>query len=260
MVRMSFPGLVALGVATILVSAGSGGPARSATRDVRANLRAVGSLPNSEVTAAFTASLTGNRLSWRLTQSGIRAGQASAHIHLGGSASPGKLVVRLCDPCQSPARGSYTVPSATAEAIRKGGAFVDLHSRHATAAFARGQLGSGDPSAGEMPTLNIVSPKDGDLIIPPTQVRFTLSGLASTSKSVRIEASIGTGADMVSVLLESDEPPPAGAETWLATFPADKRFSGKHDITFVVVNADGTRFENDASRVSIRELEIRAGR
>ena len=50
---------------------------------------------------SFTGTLKGNKLTWKLTFSGLSGAATAAHIHLGAMGKAGNVVVALCGPCKS---------------------------------------------------------------------------------------------------------------------------------------------------------------
>jgi CHRD domain-containing protein len=101
-------------------------------------------VPNA--TGLFTATLTGNKLSWTLTYRGLSGPALGAHIHIAKpGASHWEPVIGLCgflaDPgqptsCRSGVHGNATVHAGTLyqisasrvrKAILNGGAYVNIH-------------------------------------------------------------------------------------------------------------------------------------
>ncbi len=135
-------------VATVF-SASSAGAPRPATIRLRAKLDARQVAPGQDVkvpdaTGLFTATLTGNKLSWTLIYRGLSGPALGAHIHI---AKPGAAhwepVIGLCGfladhplACRSGVHGTSTIHGGTlyqisASQVRKailhGGAYVNVH-------------------------------------------------------------------------------------------------------------------------------------
>ena len=72
--------------------------------------------------------------------------------------------------------------------------------------------------------------------------------------SGHIVAFVGGLADRISVDLQ------AGNEPGLAYLPADKRLSGRRDLTFALVKADGSMLANPEARATVYDLTIQGGR
>jgi len=105
-----------------------------------------------------------------------------------------------------------------------------------------------------VPTLEILSPKDGETITPPTAVRFAVTGFTLATGRGHIEVFMAAIAESPRVALEtSDEP-------GLAYLPDDKGFTGRRDLVFVLAEADGTLLENPEARVTIHGLTIEGRR
>jgi hypothetical protein len=97
--------------------------------------RAVGSF-----TATITKSGTSAVISWRLTYKKLTGPATSAHIHRGARGKSGPVVVPLCAPCKSGARGRATVDASVLSALEAGRAYVNVHTRKNPAGEIRGQL------------------------------------------------------------------------------------------------------------------------
>ena len=72
---------------------------------------------------AFTATLTGRSLTWRLTFSGLTGKALAAHIHLGKAGVAGPVAIPLCGPCLSGAHSKVTVTAKVRAALLNGGAY-----------------------------------------------------------------------------------------------------------------------------------------
>ena len=131
---------------------------------------------------------------------------------------------------------SVTTPAATPTAV---------------AAPAQGQ-GPSTPAA--VPTLHILSPKDGETITLPSAVRFEVTGYTLARGDAHIAAFMRGVADGPVVALDSSD------EAGLAYLPSNKFLTGKRDLTFALARADGTLLDNPEARVTVSGLTIQGGR
>lgn len=95
---------------------------------------------------SFTVSIQGRGssgvLTWHLTFSGLTGKAIAAHIHSGARGKAGPVIVPLCNPCKSGARGQATVGSSVLDALESGRAYVNVHTPKNPAGEIRGQLGA----------------------------------------------------------------------------------------------------------------------
>jgi Cu/Zn superoxide dismutase len=77
---------------------------------------------------------------WQLTFGRLTGRALAAHIHLGARGRAGRVVVPLCAPCRSGARGTATVGGAALAALESGRAYVNVHTRRNPAGEIRGQM------------------------------------------------------------------------------------------------------------------------
>jgi hypothetical protein len=96
---------------------------------------------------AFTSTLAGTSLAWRLTFSGLTGAATAAHIHLGKPGEAGPVAVPLCGPCSSGAHGEVTVSAQVRAALLAGTAYVNVHTAENPGGEIRGQLGGGSASS-----------------------------------------------------------------------------------------------------------------
>jgi hypothetical protein len=93
---------------------------------------------------AFSATVTKEGTSavvaWRLTFSRLSGRAIAAHIHRGAPGKAGPVIVPLCAPCRSGARGQATVGAAALNALETGRAYVNVHTVRNKAGEIRGQL------------------------------------------------------------------------------------------------------------------------
>lgn len=81
-------------------------------------------------------------LAWRLTFSRLTGKAVAAHIHSGARGKAGPVIVPLCAPCKSGARGSATVDAAVLNVLEAGRGYVNVHTKRNPAGEIRGQLGA----------------------------------------------------------------------------------------------------------------------
>jgi hypothetical protein len=93
------------------------------------------------ITGGLTsATLTGTKLTWKLTFSHLSGSAVAAHIHSGAMRKAGPVIVPLCGPCKSGASGSAKVSAAVAKALQSGGTYVNVHTSKNPNGEIRGQL------------------------------------------------------------------------------------------------------------------------
>jgi Cu/Zn superoxide dismutase len=95
---------------------------------------------------AFTVTITkqgsAGVLAWRLTFSRLTGKAVAAHIHSAARGKPGPVIVPLCAPCKSGARGRATVNASVLTALQSGRTYVNVHTAKNAAGEIRGQLGA----------------------------------------------------------------------------------------------------------------------
>jgi hypothetical protein len=91
-------------------------------------------------TATITRSGTTGVIAWRLTFSKLTGRATAAHIHSGVRGKAGPVIVSLCTPCRSGARGRATVDASVLDALEAGRAYVNVHTRRNPAGEIRGQI------------------------------------------------------------------------------------------------------------------------
>jgi hypothetical protein len=92
-------------------------------------------------TGAFTASVSGNTLKWKLTFSKLSGPATAAHIHLGAMGKAGNVLVPLCMPCTSGASGTAPLTAALKTDFTKHLLYVNVHTAKNPNGEIRGQLG-----------------------------------------------------------------------------------------------------------------------
>lgn len=102
--------------------------------------------PTASAKAAGTFSATlkssgaGGTLRWTLTFRGLSGKAVAAHIHKGAKGKPGGVIVPLCGPCTAGKRGSATISTAVAAMLKRGQAYVNVHTPKNQAGEIRGQV------------------------------------------------------------------------------------------------------------------------
>jgi hypothetical protein len=81
-------------------------------------------------------------LAWQLTFSRLTGTAVAAHIHSGARGKSGPVIVPLCAPCKSGARGNATVDASVLNALEAGRGYVNVHTAKNPAGEIRGQLGA----------------------------------------------------------------------------------------------------------------------
>jgi hypothetical protein len=101
-----------------------------------------GNVRRARGTFSATVKKEGTRgvITWRLTFSRLTGRGIAAHIHRGAPGKAGPVIVPLCAPCRSGARGQVTVGAAVLNALETGRAYVNVHTRRNQAGEIRGQL------------------------------------------------------------------------------------------------------------------------
>jgi len=249
-------GVFAIGATFAVVAVGAFGAAQHVYSPIQlhATMSTAKQVPLPAVKAPrarglFTASLTVRTLSWQLTYHGLSSPALRADLHLGAKGHPGPLALRLCAPCQSGAHGTATLAVAAAKAVTNQAAYVDIHTRKNPRGEIRGQM-----TTAIVPTLQVLVPKDGETVTPPTAVRYTVAGYTLGEGGGHIVAFVGNLRDRISVDLQ------AAYEPGLAYLPADKSLSGRRDLTFALAKADGSLLANPEAHVTVYGLTIQGGR
>ena len=95
---------------------------------------------------AFTVTITKQSSSavlvWQLTFSRLTGKAFAAHIHSGARGRPGPVIVPLCAPCRTGARGRTTVNASVLKALQSGRTYVNVHTAKNPAGEIRGQVGA----------------------------------------------------------------------------------------------------------------------
>jgi len=91
-------------------------------------------------TATITRTGTSGVIAWRLTFGKLSGRAVAAHIHSGVRGKSGPVIVSLCAPCKSGARGRATVDASVLNALESGRTYVNVHTKKNAAGEIRGQL------------------------------------------------------------------------------------------------------------------------
>jgi CHRD domain len=91
-------------------------------------------------TATVTRTGTSGVITWRLTFSKLSGRAIAAHIHSGARGKAGAVIVPLCAPCRSGARGRATVNESVLNALESGATYVNVHTKKNPAGEIRGQI------------------------------------------------------------------------------------------------------------------------
>ena len=137
--------LVGLGA---LVVVGAALAASTTTYSYRATLGPKGEVPPptapAKAAGVFTATVTDKKgkasIHWTLTFRRLSGKAVAAHIHKGAAGVAGSVVVPLCGPCRNGQNGRKAIDEDLAEALEKGGYYVNVHTVKNAGGEIRGQL------------------------------------------------------------------------------------------------------------------------
>jgi len=100
-----------------------------------------------KVTAAhgqFKGTLSGSKLTWKLTFAKLSGPTTGAHIHMGAMGKAGNVLVVLCAAaCKSGVTGTATITAAEKAAFKKHLLYVNVHTAKNPNGEIRGQLAAG---------------------------------------------------------------------------------------------------------------------
>ena len=88
----------------------------------------------------FSATLSGAKLTWKLTFDHLTGAATAAHIHSGVKGKAGPVIVALCGPCKSPVSGSAHVSAAVVKMLQSGNTYVNVHTAKNPGGEIRGQV------------------------------------------------------------------------------------------------------------------------
>jgi len=151
-----------LAAAGLALAALALGAPREDTYDLAANLRARFEVPKpTGVRAGAVGRFTGKafelendrvRVRWRLTFSKLTGRAVAAHVHSGRVGRAGGVLAPLCAPCRSAQRGTTTITHAQLSTLRRGRAYVNVHTKRNAAGEIRGQIRASEaPDSSEPP-------------------------------------------------------------------------------------------------------------
>jgi hypothetical protein len=89
---------------------------------------------------SFTATVTGTKITWKLTFEHLTGAATAAHIHAGAKGKAGPVVVALCGPCKSPASGTAVIAASVAKMLEGGNTYVNVHTAKNPGGEIRGQV------------------------------------------------------------------------------------------------------------------------
>ena len=124
--------------------------AASSTADVftyRTVLSAGAEVPKPKVPAGaggvFASSVTKDgtaySIAWKLTFKKLSGPAVAAHVHRGRPGVAGSVILALCGPCRSGQSGKTAITKTVAEVMRRGTAYVNVHTAKNSAGEIRGQ-------------------------------------------------------------------------------------------------------------------------
>jgi len=93
----------------------------------------------------FKGTLSGSKLSWKLTFAKLTGPAIAAHIHMAAKGASGNVVVPLCagSSCKSGMTGTATITPALMAAFKKQHLYVNVHTMKNQNGEIRGQLAAG---------------------------------------------------------------------------------------------------------------------
>jgi hypothetical protein len=91
----------------------------------------------------FKGTLSGTKLSWKLTFANLTGPANAAHIHMAAKGQSGAVVVPLCGPCTSGVTGTATISSSLMMAFKNHDLYVNVHTTKNPNGEIRGQLAAG---------------------------------------------------------------------------------------------------------------------
>ena len=115
------------------------------TMGVSATLTARAEVPKQVVkdtraTGRFVGTLTGKKLSWKLTFAHLTGPATQAHIHIGAKGKAGNVLLSLCTPCKSGVHGTATLSATARRQLSQHKLYVNVHTAKNPNGEIRGQL------------------------------------------------------------------------------------------------------------------------
>ena len=135
---------IAVGVAGIAAAVALARPGMS-PMSFKANLDTRQEVPKESgasmrASGSFTATVTGTKLTWKLTFDHLTGSAIAAHVHSGKKGAAGPVIVALCGPCKSPVSGTAKVTAAVIKALESGNTYVNVHTAKNPGGEIRGQV------------------------------------------------------------------------------------------------------------------------
>jgi hypothetical protein len=144
-VRKKLVPLVALSVTALILSAVAAGGTHATKMNFTAVLNAGQEVPKpvgpkAGASGKFTATVSGTKITWKLTFGHLTGPASAAHIHTGKKGVAGAVIVPLCGPCTTSASGSATLTSAEIASMKAGTTYVNVHTAKNPNGEIRGQV------------------------------------------------------------------------------------------------------------------------
>jgi len=89
---------------------------------------------------SFTATVTGTKMTWKLTFEHLTGPATAAHVHAGAKGKAGPVIVALCGPCKSPASGTAHIGASISKSLQSGNTYVNVHTGKNPGGEIRGQV------------------------------------------------------------------------------------------------------------------------
>jgi hypothetical protein len=89
---------------------------------------------------SFSATVTGTKMTWKLTFKHLTGAATAAHVHSGAKGKAGPVIIPLCGPCTSPASGTAHISAAIAKALQSGNTYANVHTGKNPGGEIRGQV------------------------------------------------------------------------------------------------------------------------
>jgi hypothetical protein len=89
---------------------------------------------------SFSATVTGTKMTWKLTFKHLTGAATAAHVHSGAKGKAGPVIIPLCGPCTSPASGTAHISAAIAKALQSGNTYANVHTAKNPNGEIRGQV------------------------------------------------------------------------------------------------------------------------
>jgi len=89
---------------------------------------------------SFTATVTGTKMTWKLSFDHLTGPATAAHVHAGAKGKAGPVIVALCGPCKSPASGTAHISASISKSLQSGNTYVNVHTGKNPGGEIRGQV------------------------------------------------------------------------------------------------------------------------